>query len=260
MGKGCQCDDSSCDREDFDTDSARPPPSETRTETANEESEKIVFVDEISELDVIQEDTVQLAVWRAATMQQFTTKLQDPSIVPSSLPTFEGTVTCDNVRQKLTARFCPRWKLRSKSRRALTDDEAKDFIDEITNLVQIFGEISQSDAVYVKLHLVDDNGCAYWHQDCVDYRLVKTYRGPCTEWVSPEHSEATLRRYKYNSKHARSLSHRDVAIFKGRGETQEGDDHLNQPGIVHRSPRVSEGSSVVRLVLVLDIPQEGWHY
>lgn len=202
MGKGCQCDDSSCDREDFDTDSASTPSSETRTETANDESEEIVFVDEISELDVIQEDAVQLAVWRAATMPQFTTKLQDPSIVPSSLPTFESTVTCDNVRQKLTARFCPRWKLRSKSRRALTDDEAKDFIDDITNLVQIFGQISQSDAVYVKLHLVDDNGCAYWHQDCVDYRLVKTFRGSCTEWVPPEHSEATLRRYKYNSKHA----------------------------------------------------------
>ena len=250
------CDDSSCDEEDFDTVVS------TSAETANdaESSEEIVFVDEISELDVIQEDAVQLAVWRATKMPHFAIKLQDLSVIPSSLPTFEGTVTCDNIKQKLASRFCPRWKLRSKSRRSLTDDEAKDFVDEITRLVRIFGQISQSDDVYVKLHLVDDNGCAYWHQDCVDFRLVKTYRGPCTEWVSPEHSEATLRRYKYNSKHARSLSHRDVAIFKGRGETAEGDDHLNQPGIVHRSPRISEGSGMVRLVLVLDIPQEGWHY
>lgn len=56
-------------------------------------------------------------------------------------------ILCCSARQKLTARLCPQWKLRSKSRRALTDDEAKDLIDEITNLVNVFGQISQSDTV-----------------------------------------------------------------------------------------------------------------
>ena len=265
MGKGCQCGDSYCGQEDLDTETEllknTVDAPVVATSTPNE-IEEIVFVDNISELDVIQNDAVQLAVWRQAATgtPKFMAKLQDPSAVPSSLPTFEGIVTCENVKKKLTARLCPRWKLRSKSSRALSDDEAKEFIDEIANLVRVFGEISRSDVVYVKLHLVDDNGCAYWHQDCVEFRLVKTFRGPCTQWVSPEHSKATLRRYKLNSKHAQSLSHRDVALFKGRGETAEDDDHLNQPGIVHRSPRIPEGSGTVRLVLVLDIPQEGWHY
>uniref|UniRef100_A0A7S4HNF5 DUF1826 domain-containing protein n=1 Tax=Odontella aurita TaxID=265563 RepID=A0A7S4HNF5_9STRA len=271
MAKGCPCDDGFCDRQGDDEMGVDTEPEDSSASSSKDtnigdpantiEMKEIVFVDKICDLGAILSESVQLAVWRreSADTPKFAATLQDPSVIPSSLPTFEGAVTCDNVRQKLTARLCPRWMLRSKLKRALPDDEAKELIDELVDLIHIFGEISQSEAVDVKLHIVDDNGCAYWHQDCVDFRLVKTLRGPCTEWVPPEHSDATLRRYKFNSKHARSLSHRDVALFKGRGETLEDDDHLNQPGIVHRSPRVMEGSGNVRLVLVLDVPQE-WHY
>ena len=140
MGGGCQCDDYSCDQEGF---GAEVEPTTTLS-APEDETERIVFVDKISDLDVIQNEVVQLAVWRrkaVAGAPKFTSKLQDPSIAPSGLPSFEGVVTCDNVRQKLTARLCPRWRLRSKTSRALSDDETRDFIDDIANLVQVFANI-----------------------------------------------------------------------------------------------------------------------
>lgn len=70
----------------------------------------------------------------------------------------------------------------------------------------------------MKLEVTSDDGCKYWHQDSVPFRMVTTYRGPCTEWVPPAFSKATLGGHRFNSKHSQSLSHKDVALFKGRGE------------------------------------------
>ena len=157
--------------------------------------------------------------------------------------------------------------------------------------------------VHVRLERLDNNGCQFWHQDTVPLRLVATYRGPCTEYVDPKHKDETLNHRTEDSPHARSLTHYDVALFKGRmfdddeddvdvdiddvddvyvdkgdkevvlddvGDVdvdkgdkevdldEDIDDHvvdLTSPGIVHRSPKI-EGSDVVRLVLVLDIPAD----
>ena len=126
-------------------------------------------------------------------------------------------------------------------------------------------------------------------------RMVATYRGPCTEYVLPSQSIETLTFRQDDSPHAISLTHFDVALFKGRlfddekrhtgllegceepsdSEQEESDgryfteDHaegesysvnsegdlLGCPGIVHRSPRI-QGKGVVRLILVLDIPAD----
>ena len=128
-------------------------------------------------------------------------------------------------------------------------------MQDINHQVQQFAEITKSKKIHVKLECRRDDGCAFWHQDCVDFRLVTTYRGPCTEWVHPNYSNATLRRRRFESEHAQSLTHHDVALFKGRGKTLEGDSLLRNPGVVHRSPRIA-GSSICRVVLVLDVPAE----
>ena len=90
------------------------------------------------------------------------------------------------------------------------------------------------------------------------FRLVSTLRGPCTEWVPPEYSTSTLKRRQRDSKHARSMDLNDVALFKGRGD-EETQTIYGLPGIVHRSPRIEE-SGESRVVLIIDIPQEGWHF
>ena len=231
-------------------------------------AEQIVFVEKSSDLEAINDDTIQLAVWRRPKLPAFAPVLLDSSLTdPSSLPTFEGLVTPSDAAERLLLPMLgPPYKLRSrfgksqKKKRPLSDDDTLALITEISSLVSIFSDLTKSPVIHVKLSVVTDDGCAFWHQDCVDYRLVTTYRGPCTEYVLPAYSKETLSRRKYHSKWSQSLRQGDVAIFKGRGETDETDELLDHPGIVHRSPRIEEGSGDFRLVLVLDIPREGWHY
>lgn len=224
-------------------------------------SDQIVFVNTSSELKLITNDHVQLCIWRQTKLPTFAKILSTQPLEFTSLPSFEGLVTPLDAFERLSSYLCPPYPLRSKKYNALNDEHMKDMIMEISELVKIFSDISKSDFVNVKLEVITDNGCTFWHQDCVDVRLVRTYRGPSTEWVPPANSNETLHQRQHDSMHARSLSHNDIALFKGRGETSEDGELLNQEGIVHRSPRlVEDGGEVCRLVLILDIPVEGWHY
>ena len=226
-------------------------------------TDEIIFVNELSDLKKVESELVQLTVWRQANVPEFVTTLSDPSIAAADLPTFEDILLPGEVVQAMKSRlWCP-YKLRSQKRRPLTEDGIDELVHHVDRLVSVFAEICKESGflddelefVNVKLEVTSDDGCKYWHQDSVPLRMVATYRGPCTEWVPPAFSKATLGRHRFNSKHSQSLSHKDVALFKGRGEA-EPDDLYGQPGIVHRSPR----NSTHRLVLVLDIPQEGLHY
>ena len=223
--------------------------------------EEIVFFDDLGGLEQLEGDTVQLAVWRRKTLPNFVTQLADPSIHPASLPAFEGVVTPEVCHRVLKTYLCCPYNLRSKKENALGDDSLEELVSEIDRLVAVFSKASGSELVNVKLEVLGDDGCRFWHQDSVPMRMVATYRGPCTEWVPPRFSSSTLRKRVHDSRHTRSLTHHDVALFRGRGLSTERDSALipRQDGIVHRSPRI-DGQGVFRLVLVLDIPVEGWHY
>jgi len=211
----------------------------------------IFWTKRAAELNRVTRDDVQLAVWRRAKRPQFVRSLSDPALLPSALPAFSGMITVSDGAEKVHK------ALLSRKRRALSDGDILELVTDIERLLKIFATVTKSPQVFVRLQCLDDNGCAFWHQDCVPFRLVTTYRGPCTEYVDPEFTDKTLRRRSFDSKHAHKLTHHDVALFKGRGETLFEDSLLGHPGIVHRSPRI-EGSGVYRVVLVLDIPAE-WH-
>lgn len=262
---GCESETTSSDRSVntalFAVTHPSPPDKEQqrRSATTTTTTDQIVFADDLDALRELISDKVQLAVWRRERVPDFVTKLSDPFIDPASLPTFEGVVTPDICHQVLSTYMCCPYNLRSKKGNPLSDDCLEELVYEIDRLVHAFSEVSGSDIVNIKLEALSDNGCRFWHQDSVPLRLVATYRGPCTEYVAPEHSRSTLRKRTRNSTHAQTLTHHDVALFKGQGETDEETPILGQDGIVHRSPRI-EGEGIYRLVLVLDIPQEGWHY
>eukprot|EP00580_Thalassiosira_gravida_P008984 CAMPEP_0201651300 /NCGR_PEP_ID=MMETSP0493-20130528/42777_1 /ASSEMBLY_ACC=CAM_ASM_000838 /TAXON_ID=420259 /ORGANISM="Thalassiosira gravida, Strain GMp14c1" /LENGTH=311 /DNA_ID=CAMNT_0048127609 /DNA_START=124 /DNA_END=1059 /DNA_ORIENTATION=- len=238
-----------------------------------QQTDNIAFVDNVVDLNKILDDDLFLAVWRQANAPMFVRALSDPSIQVEDLPMFEGVVSPDTVADVMKEYLAdPPYKLLSPEKHlcALDEEDLDELVDHIEQLVDVFANISreagffvnaggeqQLPSVHVKLRAVGDNACRYWHQDCVPFRMITTYRGPCTEWVLPALSKKTLARRQFDSEHAQSLSHHDVALFKGRGDT-DGDAPLrcDAPGVVHRSPR-TEGSGVVRLVLVLDIP-DGW--
>ena len=209
--------------------------------------EMIQFVQSRSELHFIKKETMQLSVWQRKSLPSFVTELADPGLNKSQLPNLIKTVRPTEAADKVRA------KLLSQKNLSLSGEDIDKLAEDISNLVKTFAEVTETDKVQIRLECLGDDGCRYWHQDCVDYRLVTTYRGPCTEFVYPEHSEATLKRRRHDSKHSQCLTHSDVAFFKGRGVTFNGDPLLNHPGIVHRSPKI-DGSGVYRVVLVLDIP------
>jgi Protein of unknown function (DUF1826) len=120
------------------------------------------------------------------------------------------------------------------------------------------------------MECAEDNGCSFWNQDVVPFRLVATYRGPCTQYVHPYLSQQMLLYQQDDSHWAQSLTLPDVAFFKGRlfADKDSDDDSKDTPtstcsensllhchGIVYCSPHI-EGSGVVRVVLVLDIPTD----
>ena len=218
-----------------------PPPEAMATDA-------IVVVKEPKGLSKIKDDNVQLAVWRRASVPKFVAALSDPAIAPSHLPRFEGLVPSSGASAAV------RKMLKAQRTLALTDGETEELVRDVDQLVRVFAKLTKSKDCYIRLECLDDNGCQFWHQDSVSFRLVTTYRGPCTQWVHPDVSKLTLRRKSADSDAAHSLCHHDVALFKGRGETRNGDTLLNHPGIVHRSPHIA-GSGVHRVVLVLDIPR-----
>ena len=115
---------------------------------------------------------------------------------------------------------------------------------DIDDLVSAFARITQSDLVDVRLESVSHDACWKYHRDCVEARILTTYRGPGTEWIQPIHAERALRAQKQFEGPVERLENNDVAIFKGSCAAPGS-------GIVHRSPPLA-GTGCTRLLLCLN--------
>ena len=119
-------------------------------------------------------------------------------------------------------------------------------IGDVDDLVSAFAGIARSDLVDVRLERVNHDACWKFHRDCVEARLLTTYRGPATEWVQPHHAAQALREQTEYKGPLERLRINDVAIFKGSCAGPGS-------GIVHRSPPI-EGTGRTRLLLCLNTP------
>jgi hypothetical protein len=57
--------------------------------------------------------------------------------------------------------------------------------DDIGFLARLFHEVVEAPTLRVRLEVVTGDACTQFHADNVRHRLVSTYRGPGTEWISP---------------------------------------------------------------------------
>ncbi len=121
-------------------------------------------------------------------------------------------------------------------------------LGDIGDLVSVFARITQSDLVDVRLERVSDDACWKFHRDCVEARLLTTYRGPATEWVQPQLAERALHEQKHFEGPLERLGIHDVAVFKGSCAGPGS-------GIVHRSPPIA-GTGRARLLLCLNKPSD----
>jgi hypothetical protein len=178
----------------------------------------------------------ELVIWRRALPLCLQTWLE--RLDPSRLPDTRILVQPSDLRRALEPHLDDCGTPSGETRHLLLDD--------VDHLVSVFARITRSDLVEVRLERVRHDACWKFHRDCVEARLLTTYRGPATEWVQPIHAGQALSEQKRFTRPIERLGIHDVAIFKGScaGEGS---------GIVHRSPPIS-GTDQTRLLLVLNKP------
>ncbi|RMB02928.1 DUF1826 domain-containing protein [Eilatimonas milleporae] len=185
-------------------------------------------------LAAITAPATELVIWRRALPSGFRAWLEN--LDASCLPDLRVLVWPGSVRQAVAPHLDECGLPRGDMRDAL--------IADVENLVLAFSRITGSDLVDVRLERVDNDACWKFHRDCVEARLLTTYRGAATEWVHPLHAERALSEQKAYTGPLEHLRAHDVAIFKGSCAGPGS-------GIVHRSPPVA-GSGRTRLLLCLN--------
>lgn len=121
------------------------------------------------------------------------------------------------------------------------------FLEDITLLMEMFSELFGLQEIGVRLAVLTKTMCPKFHVDHVPCRLMSTYSGSTTEWISNEYVERSQAKgvVVRDKQHVQHLQFGDVALMKG--EAWEGNEGK---GLVHRSPAASAESP--RLVLTID--------
>jgi len=190
--------------------------------------------DSIEGLAAINTPGIELQIWRRALSLYFQTWLE--RMDPSRFPDIRVLVQPSDLRRAVEPHLddC-----------GMPSGDMRDLLlGDVDNLVSAFARITQSDLVDVRLERVSHDACWKFHRDCVEARLLTTYRGPATEWVQPLHAEEALGKQKSYKGPWERLRVHDVAIFKGSFTGPSN-------GIVHRSPPIA-GTGRTRLLLCLN--------
>jgi hypothetical protein len=184
-------------------------------------------------------DEVNLAVWQRALSHPIERFAE--SLLNSSEPLSQSFMVelNDEVEPDL-----------SQLARAYSNLEGyQQFLSDVSWLVGAYSCLLGARRVGVRLRALDRSMCPRFHVDHVPVRLITTYAGVASEWLS----EGGISRSKLGDPaaepHDPALIHQlqpgDVALFKG--EKWLGNEGA---GIIHRSPQLPEGMR--RLILTLD--------
>lgn len=126
-------------------------------------------------------------------------------------------------------------------------------LEDITQQLQCFRKVTRSRQYRVLLAVVQSNMCKKFHTDINDLRLLCTYRGPGTEWLTEDNVNREALQDRENredividSSHVRQVDTGSVAILKGALY-----EHEDTRAVVHRSPAI-EHSCEKRLLLRID--------
>lgn len=148
--------------------------------------------------------------------------------------------------------------LQSQFKNYIQDTGAQNvFIDDIANIVDMFCCLFELSAAGLRMAALDQAMCPRFHVDRVPARLVTTYSGMATEWLTQQSvdrsklgpgsqgKEDHLSGLYQSDQDIQRLNTADVALLKG--ELWEGNENA---GLVHRSPALKPGEH--RLLLTLD--------
>jgi hypothetical protein len=132
------------------------------------------------------------------------------------------------------------------------DINCDNLINDISQLSTMYADLFELEYVGLRLELVNKTVCPYFHIDKVVSRLVTTYFGPATEWLTEDNSNRfALQQRQYaaivkNEKLIKQANIGDVMLFKG-----DNWESRNVKPIIHRSPACQAHQR--RLLLTLDM-------
>lgn len=124
---------------------------------------------------------------------------------------------------------------------------------DIFSLVKSFSDLTGSDSLRLFLGRINSNMCRRFHTDVNSLRLLCTYSGPGTMWLSNENINHKAMRQKgsdpgiaLDKSKIQQVNTGEVVILKGAVYPGE-----NTQACVHRSPTIEEAGET-RLLLRLD--------
>lgn len=127
------------------------------------------------------------------------------------------------------------------------------FIKDLAKITEDFCTIVNTELVRFRLQVVDNDMCKYFHCDYNNLRLISTYHGACTQWLSNDNVNRNRLGCQNNDKMVidpLSIHQMEVfwvGIFKGELFLNN-----SRNGIVHRSPSLPDRTKK-RLLLRMDI-------
>ena len=122
-------------------------------------------------------------------------------------------------------------------------------LNDINKIMNHFAELANADSYHLLLSTVSGNMCRKFHTDINDLRLLCTYSGPGTLWVSEDNSNL-----EEGKRHKKGLSIKEENIHQvntGDVIILKGALHPEGNPILHRSPTIEE-TGEKRLLLRLD--------
>jgi hypothetical protein len=115
---------------------------------------------------------------------------------------------------------------------------------DILTLANHFSAVMNISMVEIRLEHITTNACHKYHADWVTARLITTYFGQGTQWLSQNDALRHAEGAPLDALHHHSIKTGEVALFKGRLWS-------NDAPAIHRSPPI-EGTGEERLMLVIN--------
>ncbi|MFV8835966.1 DUF1826 domain-containing protein [Aquisalimonas sp.] len=141
---------------------------------------------------------------------------------------------------------------RALSGAGLDPQTLKHWITDMSGLAALFARLIGKSSVQIRIEAMHDTMCPRFHVDRNDLRLLCTYRGPATEWLTNSQVDRRALACGAPSEEvmrfgpSQRLNPWWVGIMKGsRFPGNEGN------GLVHRSPS-ADGQSQSRILFCLD--------
>ena len=188
----------------------------------------------IDGLEKITKPAASLIIWQRRLDQSLINWIS--SLTPDQLPSGRVLANRENIQDAIEVFF---------SNISNKDQNKKTLLaNDITQLAEKYADITKTNKIDIRLDVIQNDACWKFHLDRVNYRLVTTYFGEGTQYVSPEHANEALEKQTDYNGPIKIIREQHVAIFKGSNNTPGS-------GTVHRSPPIKE-KQTTRLLLCIN--------